>query len=253
MSNILIALAISLGINLLMFIPAFKFKTDKLTDISYAVTFVVVSISTMMLNKITLPAVILVIMIFIWAVRLGVYLFIRIQKTGRDKRFDDKRDYFWKFLSFWILQGISVWVILIPSVLFFENTTNNFILISVFGMIIWLLGLIIEAVADSQKFNFKSNPKNKKKWIESGLWKYSRHPNYLGEIMIWYGIYFFIISYLDTVSVILGLIGPVYISLLLFFVSGVPLLEKRADKKWRKNEKYIEYKKRTGVLFPKVF
>lgn len=115
------ALAISLGINILMFIPAFLFKTDKLTDMSYALTFVVVVWWELVKFGTTLPSFIVVAMVTIWAARLGTYLLIRIHKMGRDKRFDEMRGDFLKFAGFWLLQGFTVWAVLIPSILFIAN------------------------------------------------------------------------------------------------------------------------------------
>lgn len=246
--DLLIAFFVSVGINIAMFLPAFMLKTDKLTDISYAITFVTVALYSLLSNTITTPSILLMLMIAVWAFRLGSYLLIRIRRTGKDSRFDDKRDSFIKFGGFWLLQGLSVWVIMLSSLLFFAHSQQNFSVLSAIGFIIWASGLRIEAVADKQKFNFINNPKNKGKWIASGLWKYSRHPNYLGEIMVWVGVYIYVFSTLDTTDKLIGFASPAYIMLLLLFVSGVPLLEKSADKRWGDNPKYQAYKQRTSIL-----
>ena len=250
--DILIALAVSLGINLLMFVPAFIFKTDKLTDISYAVTFVVVLLFGFLTNSINVMTVLLLIMIVLWAIRLGVYLLIRIRKIGRDKRFDGMRENFFPFLKFWILQGISVFVIMVPAVLFLNTEIKTFGAVSLIGIIIWCGGLMLETTADYQKYQFINNIDNKGKWIDIGVWHYSRHPNYLGEIMVWVGLYLFMLPVLSISHAFIGLIGPLYIITLISFVSGIPLLEKGADKRWGENPAYRAYKKRVGVLFPKI-
>lgn len=239
---------VSVGINIAMFIPAFIYKTDKLTDISYAITFVVVALYGLTTNNITAPSIVLAAMIAVWAYRLGNYLLMRIRRTGKDARFDDKRDSFVKFGGFWLLQGLSVWVIMFSSSLFFAQSPKSFTLLSFIGFIIWASGLWIEAAADKQKFDFINSPKNKGKWIASGLWKFSRHPNYLGEIMVWGGVYIYTFTALDSLGRLVGFISPAYIALLLLFVSGVPLLEKSADKRWGDDPKYQAYKQKTSVL-----
>lgn len=243
-------LLISLGINFLMFLPAFYFKTDKLTDISYAATFIAIALFMVFNTEITFGKTILLLMIITWAVRLGGYLLMRIRKIGRDKRFDDMRESFLRFGRFWVLQAVSVWVIMISSTLFFANTLNLTTL-SLVGFIVWLAGLLIEGFADYQKFKFSNNPNNKGKWIEEGLWKYSRHPNYLGEIMVWVGVYLFAYPSLSGMEILVGLASPVFIIVLLLFVSGIPILEKSSDKKWGDRKDYQDYKKRVGVLLPK--
>lgn len=247
--NILIILfIISIAINLSMFIVAYIFKTDKLTDISYAVTFVVLSLFGLISSVASLPYIILAVMICIWAFRLGIYLLQRIRRIGKDQRFDDKREKFWPFLKFWLLQGATVWLVMLPSTLFFGNESGRITALSFIGIGLWITGLVIEAIADAQKYKFINDIKNKGKWIEIGVWKYSRHPNYFGEILLWIGIYIFTLSGLNTLQSAIGLLSPLYISLLLLFVSGIPLLEKSADKKWGTDKKYQVYKKQTSVL-----
>jgi len=248
MNTILTLLAVSIIINLTMFVIAYYLKTDKLTDISYAVTFIVLAVSGLISANGTLPSTILTVMICIWALRLGIYLLQRIRKIGKDKRFDGRRENFWSFLGFWLLQGVTVWIVMLPSNLFFTNEPKSISVLSVVGIVVWLVGLAIETIADYQKYSFINDIKNKGKWIDIGIWKYSRHPNYFGEIMLWFGVYLFTLSGLNTVQSLIGLIGPLYIAVLLIFVSGVPLLEKSADKKWGDNKDYQDYKRRTSVL-----
>lgn len=235
-----------------MFVPAYYYKTDKLTDLSYAISFVAISLYGFLFGGLTFPSLILFIMILLWATRLGGYLFIRINKVKKDSRFDEMRNKFWSFIRFWVLQGFTVWVVLIPSNLFFLNrveSTNN---LGIIGILFWLTGLLIETFSDLQKYRFINKSKNKGKWINSGLWKYSRHPNYFGEITLWFGVYIYTLFGLDSGQALLGLVSPIYISVLIIFVSGVPLLEKAADKKWGKDEDYQEYKKNTNVLVPYI-
>src|SRR4030042_2425833 len=244
---ILNLLFISLAIQIALFIPAYKFKTDKLTDLSYILTFILLSIMALLRNSATLSKFVLLFMILIWGLRLGVYLFIRINKTKRDSRFDEIRIDFFKFLSFWIFQGISVYIVLLRTLFFFQSKVY-ISLLSYFGLGVWLAGIITEAFADQQKFNFINNTENKGKWVDIGLWRYSRHPNYLGEILCWIGIYFYTFSSLSFTFRLIGLLSPLTIIALLLFVSGIPKLEEKADKKWGSDKKYQEYKKKTAVL-----
>jgi steroid 5-alpha reductase family enzyme len=121
--------------------------------------------------------------------------------------------------------------------------------IMVLGIVIWISGLLIETISDWQKFSFKNNPNNKNLWIQSGLWKYSRHPNYFGEMLCWWGIFIFVLPFIQGLSW-LTIIGPIFITFILLFVSGIPPLEKRYDKKFADNKKYQDYKKKTSILIP---
>lgn len=251
--ELFITFLVSLGINLLMFVPAFIFKTDKLTDISYAVTFAVVAIFGLISGDDSFLKFVYVGAVLLWAVRLGGYLLVRIWKTGKDSRFDDMRNSFWKFLRFWVLQGLTVWVVMLPGTLFLNGPVASSIVLPVVGGVIFLAGLLIETFADLQKYRFINSPENKGMWIDSGLWSVSRHPNYLGEIMVWVGLYVFVVPSLFGWHLIVGALGPLFIAGMIGFVSGIPILEKSADKRWGDNPKYQAYKKNTGVLFPKIF
>jgi steroid 5-alpha reductase family enzyme/tryptophan-rich sensory protein len=241
--------AISLIIQLVLFIPSFLFKTDKLTDFAYGFTFVVLSIIALIVGGVSFAKLVLFIMILFWALRLSSYLVIRIRRMKHDKRFDTLRNSFWKLGIFWFLQGISVTVISVPA-LFFFMIDGTFGVTSLFGLVIWILGIMIESLADIQKYLFKINPANKGKWIETGLWKYSRHPNYFGEILIWVGVYVFTLGSLSLHQSLIALISPIFISFILLFLTGIPKLEKSATEKWGNNKTYLDYKNRTSVLVP---
>lgn len=252
MTQLLWALLFSLAFNIVLFIPAFLYKTDKLTDISYALSFIGLSIYAIFLSAATPAQIVLFIMILLWAMRLGGYLFIRINHMGRDKRFDGMREHFWSFSRFWVLQGLSVAVVLSSALLFWQSDVSAIEGISFIGLLIFVVGFLVETVADGQKWDFGLNPLNKGKWIESGLWGYTRHPNYLGEMLVWIGVFIYALPALQGWSILVGLISPVYIMSLLLFVSGVPLLEKSADKKWGDDPNYRAYKKRVPVLLPRL-
>jgi steroid 5-alpha reductase family enzyme len=248
--DILYALAISLGINLLLFIPAFIFQTDKLTDLSYGASFVALVWIAFFLDGLFSPfKLLLALMVTLWGLRLAIYLVIRIWHMKKDKRFDGIREHFFRFLGFWLLQAISVWIIMLPTLAFIDGrvATPSHIYL---GLVIWALGLIIETIADFQKYRFIKNPKHTGKWIDLGLWRYSRHPNYFGEILVWVGIYLYGLASFQGIEWLYGLASPLFIMILLLFVSGLPQLESYADKKWGTVKGYQQYKKETSILIP---
>ena len=251
LQEILILALFSIGFNLLMFIPAYLYKTDKLTDISYSLTFLAIATYVLFKEEFYIEKLVVFAMIAIWAIRLGGYLLNRIHKMGRDKRFDEMRSKFWSFFGFWLLQGISVFIISIPSAFFLLSKDVSFTSISFFGIFIWAAGLLIEAFADNQKFQFKLKEANANKWPEHGLWKYSRHPNYLGEILVWIGLFITSFQALSQNQAIIGLISPLFIIILLLFISGIPLLEQKHQEKWGNSLAYQTYKKTTGKVVPK--
>jgi steroid 5-alpha reductase family enzyme len=176
----------------------------------------------------------------------------RILKIGKDARFDDKRGNFLVFLRFWVIQAIAVWAIMIPvTVLLSLPTAPTLGAVSIIGAAMWVIGFSLEVTSDAQKYAFRNDPKNTGRWIQSGLWKYSRHPNYFGEVILWWGLFILALPSF-SVSMLFTLVGPVFITLLLLFVSGVPLLEKSAEEKHGKNPEYQAYKRRTSlfVLMP---
>lgn len=253
MNDLLLAAIFAIGINLVMFVPAFIWKTDKLTDISYALSFIALMVFGLLRTDITPEKILIAACVVAWAIRLGSFLLARIWHIKYDKRFDGMRENFRRFLQFWLLQGVSVFIISLAVLLFLaSDNTLTLPWWSYLGIAIFLKGLIIEATADIQKFAFTNDPKNKGKWIDTGLWSKSRHPNYFGEMLVWTGLYVFAAGALSGWELLIGLASPLFIICLLLFVSGVPPLEKGADKRWGDNPKYQAYKKRTPLLIPFV-
>lgn len=246
---LIVGLLVSLVINLAMFVVAFRLQSDKLTDISYAATFVTIAIWSFVMSEGSLFHVVLLAMLTVWALRLGGFLLYRVIRNGKDSRFDGVRESFFGFGKFWLAQAITVWVVMIPSVFAFYAEAN-WTTLSFIGLAVWVIGFVCESVADFQKQVFSNNPANKNSWIHSGIWKYSRHPNYFGEILVWIGIYLYVVAALTPLQATVGLISPAVIITLLLFVSGIPILEKSADKRWGKIPAYREYKARTSILVP---
>jgi steroid 5-alpha reductase family enzyme len=248
---IFLSLALALSINLIMFLVAFQYRSDKLTDISYAVSFISLDIMALYGGKAYNKfSIILFLLVILWAVRIGSFLLYRILKVGKDKRFDQLRDSFVGFGKFWLGQAITAWVLMLPVTISLYKGYANLRALIYIGVVIWLIGLIIETAADTQKIKFKNNPKNKDKWINNGIWSYSRHPNYFGEIAIWAGIYVYAFPALSYPQRLICLASPLLITLVLRYVSGVPILEKSADKKWGKDSAYKSYKSRTNLIIP---
>jgi steroid 5-alpha reductase family enzyme len=249
MNVFLFAFLVILGLQVLFFIIAASFRTDKVTDLAYGISFFITLWLIFLSAPYSLTKLLIVIAVTLWGLRLASYLFIRILKIGRDKRFDDRRDNFWEFAKFWVLQAISIWIILLPYIWLINQPAMEIKPLFYVGLIIWAVGLAIEAVADQQKFRFKNNPENKGRWTNIGLWKYSRHPNYFGEILCWLGLFIAVFPYLSGLKY-LFIISPIYITSLLLFVSGIPPLEKRYDEKYGDNRKYQQYKSSTSLLIP---
>ncbi len=244
-------LIFALVLNTIGFLIAFKFKTDKLTDISYALSFAGIAIYGAVTNTMSVVQWCVLALVLLWSIRLGSFLLYRVYVVGRDQRFDEMRKSFTKFGRFWILQGITAWIVMLPATYLFQSEkVTEITLLTLFGLIIALFGIIFEAIADWQKFQFNQNPSNKGKWIETGIWRYSRHPNYFGEITTWIGVYLACVAWITGSAVYIGLLSPLTIMVLLIGFSGIPILEKSADARWGKDKKYLEYKAKTSVLIP---
>lgn len=251
METILFLFITSFLLQLVGFIIAFTFKTDKFTDLFYGLGFAAIS-TYFIINNFSITGLVLTLMIWIWGIRLSGYLLIRINKMKKDSRFDEMRNDFFKFGGFWLLQSLSISIIISPAIIFITSKISSFSILNFVGLTIWLIGFIIEAISDIQKYKFINNPENKGKWVSTGLWKLSRHPNYFGESLLWFGVFIYSIPSLSGLYW-LSIISPIFITCLLLFVSGIPILEKNMDKKFGKMKGYNEYKKNTPVFIPKLF
>ncbi len=251
MNPFLLTLLLSFLIQLLFASYAIHKITDKVTDLSYSLTFLILALITFVTTSIKSdPQILLVLMILLWSLRLAGYLFIRILTIHKDSRFDHIRSNPLKFASFWFFQAITVWIIILPTTTILSSSHPiNFSLTMIAGFSIWLTGFLIETIADQQKFLFKTNPKNHDLWISTGLWKYSRHPNYFGEILVWWGIFIYSLPYLSGLS-ILTITSPLFITYLLLFVTGIPPLEKSHQIKYGASRKFQHYTQTTSLLIP---
>lgn len=249
MSLLIWLLVLSLLLNVGLFLVAYRLQSDKLTDASYAVTFVALGLAAYIVSPQSPYHFLLLGMVCVWAVRIGGFLLYRVIRRGKDGRFDGIRENFLQFGKFWVAQGLSVWILMIASVLAMQHDSELSWPVWL-GVAVWAVGLVIEAVADTQKYLFTSNPNNRGKWIDEGVWHYSRHPNYFGEILVWLGVYIVAAQSLDAMQALLVVVSPLFITILLLFVSGVPILEKSADKKWGHSPAYRRYKRQTSIIVP---
>ena len=238
----------------IVFIPSYLLSTEHFFDLTGSVTFITVSILAFLMNDSNnLRQFIVLILIMIWALRLGSFLFLRIRKAGEDSRFTTIKKDFLVFFLTWNLQGLWVLFTLFGALtILTSNNNQNFGILDIIGVLIWVIGFLIEVVSDRQKSEFKSHESNSGKFIQSGLWKYSRHPNYFGEILLWTGIAIIGISVYSGFGW-LGLISPFFVFVMLNYISGVRLLEKQAEERWGGNDLYQSYKSKTPVLFPYKF
>src|SRR3990167_1063781 len=244
------ALLIIFAIQIVFFALAASFKTDKFTDISYGLNFVAVALILFFTKSSQSPVqTITAFLITVWGLRLAGYLFIRILKTKKDVRFDKIRNDPFKFGKFWFFQAITIFIILLPALVILNSQKAGNFPFLLTGLFIGAFGLTIEAIADQQKFIFKNKAENKDRWISTGLWKYSRHPNYFGEMLVWWGIFIIALPYLENWQYI-SVIGPLFITFLLLFVTGIPPLEKKYEEKYRNNPDFEKYKEKTSLLVP---
>lgn len=238
----------------LAFIPAYGWQTEKFYDLTGSITYIsVITLAVWLSPGVDARAMLLWALVVIWAVRLGSFLFGRIQKAGKDDRFDEIKPLFFRFLNTWTIQGL--WVTFTMSAALVVITTTNRKELDGFaflGLLVWIIGFGIEVIADTQKSRFSANPANKGKFIQTGLWSRSRHPNYFGEITLWVGVAVIALPVLQGWQWV-AMISPVFVTLLITRVSGVPLLEKKADKKWGGQPDYETYKKTTPVLIPRLW
>ncbi len=249
------ALAVSLAylIQWLVFIPSYLKRTEKYFDLTGSITYISVAIlSAILSRKLDTRTLLILVLVVIWAARLGTFLFRRVKAAGEDKRFREIKKSFPRFLSFWTIQGL--WVTFTLAAALAAITSQRSVPLDVFaaiGSLLWIVGFVIEAAADIQKSKFKANPDNKGKFIQSGVWSRSRHPNYFGEIVLWVGVAIIALPVLRGWQWV-TLISPIFVTLLLTRISGVPILEKRADEKWGGQADYEDYKKNTPVLIPSL-
>ena len=248
------AVLIAFVIQWFMFVPAFIFQTEKFYDLTGSVTYIsivtFISFQSYSSLNFNIGSILLASFIILWAIRLGSFLFTRIHKSGEDKRFKFIKPSPIRFFMTWTLQGM--WVSLCSMCALTAIASKNGVILNglfYIGMLVFISGFVIEIIADWQKSTFRKNPENKDQFICHGLWYYSRHPNYFGEIILWLGISIMSFSSLSSWQYS-TLISPLFTYMLLVYVSGVRILEISGMQKWGHLESYQEYVRTTSSLFP---
>jgi steroid 5-alpha reductase family enzyme len=234
------------------FVPAYLRQTEHYYDLTGSLTYLgLVALALALGPRPDARSLLLGGLIAVWAVRLGTFLFRRVRRSGADTRFDDIKPDALRFAMTWTLQGL--WVFLTASCALAAITSTTRVPLGAWGAIgagVWLAGFALEVIADRQKSAFREDPANRDRFIDTGLWAWSRHPNYFGEIVLWAGIALLAWPALSGGQLV-TLVSPVFVYVLLTRVSGVPMLEARAKKRWGDDPAFRAYKARTPVLVPR--
>jgi steroid 5-alpha reductase family enzyme len=240
---------IAFGVQWVAFIPAYLKQTERFYDLTGSLTYI--SCALLILSQVGLSeprALLLSALVMIWALRLGLFLFRRVHQDGGDGRFDTLKPRFGAFLTAWTVQGL--WVLLTSSAAWvgaLTTTPQPLGWVELLGGLVWLTGFSIEVIADQQKRSWRAHKREGERFICSGLWRYSRHPNYFGEITLWVGVALIALPVMSGWGY-LGLLSPVFVYVLLTRISGVPLLEARAQERWGSDPRYQAYLQQTSRL-----
>ena len=242
---------IAFAVQWVVFIPSYLFQTEHFYDLTGGITY----LSLVALVVIANPFLdwrggLIALMVGIWAIRLSTFLFARVRADGFDRRFTRMKTLPMQFLMTWTLQGLWVFVTFSAGLAAMTSIAQAPLgIFALVGTSLWLVGFVIEVVADAQKRQFRRNPEAGGRFITTGLWAWSRHPNYFGEIILWVGIALVALPALSGWQ-LATLISPIFVFVLLNYVSGVRMLEASADKRWGSDPEYQAYKTRTSVLIP---
>lgn len=233
-----------------IFALALRLKDNSIVDIAYGVALVLSCGAAFLVYGNGHPRQWLVIaLISIWGLRLACHIFLRKQGEGEDFRYRQWREewgdtFIWRsFLQIFMLQGAIIFLVSLPALLVINAPGHKLGLFDSLGILVWLIGFGFEAIGDWQLLCFKRKPENRGKIIQSGLWRYTRHPNYFGEALLWWGL--FLIA-LKVPYGAVAVLSPLLINFLLLKVSGIPMLEA----KYRDNPHFSAYKERTNAFFP---
>lgn len=235
-----------------VYLPSYLNQTEHFFDLTGSITYQLIAVLAIIVTD-TRDArtVILALMILVWAFRLGTFLFRRVRAAGKDDRFDKLKTDWARFLLVWTIQGL--WITFTAAAGLAAITSGNKTglgVVGIIGIIVWAVGFGFEVVADRQKSAWRADPANAGKFITGGLWSWSRHPNYFGEFLLWVGVAIIAAPVLQGWQY-LTLLSPVFVYVLLNRISGVPMLERKADRKWGGQEDYETFKASTPVFFPR--
>jgi len=254
-STLSLAAALCMAIQWVAFVPAALWNTEKFFDLTGSLTYVGVTLFTLFMRQGGLAAmsvrqIVASALVVVWAARLGLFLFWRISRDGKDGRFDEIKKRPLRFLNVWCIQG--AWTFLTAMAVFTLNAIPHdgtpIGVVDYVGAALWALGFAVECIADAQKTAFKAKPRSKGRWIDEGLWSCSRHPNYAGEITLWIGAFVLCCHAFPRAAMWVSSISPIFVTFLLTRVSGIPMLEARANARWGTDREYQRYRLRTSVL-----
>lgn len=247
-----VCIALTYAMQWLAFVPAWLSRSERFFDLTGSATYLaVMGVALLASGAVDLRSGLIAAFVAVWAVRLGLFLFLRIRRAGADRRFDRLKARLPAFLMTWTLQGAWVSLACAPALAAITSRASvpgldGWLLA---GAALWLAGFAIEVLADEQKRRFRMRPENAERFIDTGLWGWCRHPNYFGEILLWCGVAMVAAPALQGWQ-LATLLSPLLIGLQLTFVSGVPLLDARAKKRWGEDAAYRRYRERTPMLLP---
>lgn len=247
--NLYLILALCLfGYMTCWFVISVVTQRNDVADIAWGLGFVLLAWVSQFLSEYSLKAFLVNGLVTVWGLRLAVHIYYRLQTKPEDARYHQWRKrwrwfYLRSFVQVYLLQGVLLYLIALPVIAINHSASTTFGFIELVGLFIWGLGFYFESVGDRQLKNFLTQPGNKGKIMDQGLWRYSRHPNYFGEVTQWWGIFLIALS---IPGLVFTIVGPLTITVLILFVSGIPLLEK----KYAGKPQYEEYKQQTSVFIP---
>ena len=251
-------IAISYLIHWIVFIPSYLQKTEKFYDFTGMIAYLSIIGFALyqkkqILGTIDFDSMLIGILISVWTLRLGMFLFYRVFKVGEDDRFETVKTSASRFFIWFTVSGlwVSLTSIAAINILTTKIDHNNYYFVYL-GALVWLFGFLFEVISDYQKMKFKNIPDNKNKFIDTGLWSLSRHPNYFGEIILWIGIFIITLPSISGTDYI-TIISPIFVYFLLNKISGINLLEIKAQKRWGDLESYKAYRSKTPQLIPKFW
>ena len=251
-------IAISYLIHWIVFIPSYLQKTEKFYDFTGMIAYLSIIGFALyqkkqILGSIEFDSILVGILISVWTLRLGMFLFYRVFKVGEDDRFEAVKTSASRFFIWFTVSGlwVSLTSIAAMNILTTKIDHNNYYFVYL-GALVWLFGFLFEVISDYQKMKFKNIPDNKNKFIDTGLWSLSRHPNYFGEIILWIGVFIITLPSISGIDYI-TIISPIFVYFLLNKISGINLLEIKAQKRWGELESYKEYRSKTPQLIPKFW
>lgn len=243
---------VAFGVNVIVYVPSLSARTEHYFDLTGSITYLTVTIAAVVAtDDADARTLLLAAMVTIWAARLGSFLFRRVSRDGGDGRFDSLKTDWLVFLRVWVLQGLWVTVTAGAALAAMTSGAKTDVgVVGIIGLALWAAGFTVEVTADRQKSAFRADPANEGRFIDTGLWAWSRHPNYFGEITLWAGVAVLALPALDGWQYV-TLISPLFVFVLLQYVSGVPLLERRAERRWGDEPAYRAYVSATPVLLPR--